>query len=139
MSASTTNVSFGHEGFLLQVSLQVAAMALEWKEIRCVQRILEMIFDLTLGTVSACQGHSTLSTQRVFEGAWLTQLVQLVTAGRLFPCHEGQVDLSNVELEVDYRSYGSPAIAHKRAEHSAHKPIDRINLRLVNHVLYCAT
>ena len=30
-----------------------------------------------------------------FEGARLTQLVQLVTAGRLFPCHEGQVDLSN--------------------------------------------
>ena len=30
-----------------------------------------------------------------FEGAWLTQLVQLVTAGRLFPCHKGQVDLSN--------------------------------------------
>ena len=27
-----------------------------------------------------------------FEGARLTQLVQLVTAGRLFPCHEGQVD-----------------------------------------------
>ena len=25
-----------------------------------------------------------------FEGAWLTQLVQLVTAGRLFPCHEGR-------------------------------------------------
>ena len=40
----------------------------------------------------ACQGHSTLSSQRVFEGAWLTQLVQLVTAGRLFPCHEGRVD-----------------------------------------------
>ena len=44
-----------------------------------------------------------------------------------------------VELEADYRSYGSPAIAHKRAKHSAHKPIDRINLRLVHHVLYCAT
>ena len=28
-----------------------------------------------------------------FEGARLTQLVQLVTAGRLFPCHEGRVDL----------------------------------------------
>ena len=28
-----------------------------------------------------CQGHSTLSSQHVFEGAWLTQLVQLVTAG----------------------------------------------------------
>ena len=41
----------------------------------------------------ACQGHSTLSSQRVFEGARLTQLVQLVTAGRLFPCHKGQVDL----------------------------------------------
>ena len=27
-----------------------------------------------------------------FEGAWLTQLVQLVTADRLFPCHEGRVD-----------------------------------------------
>ena len=44
-----------------------------------------------------------------------------------------------VELEADYRPYGSPAIAHKRTEHSAHKPIDRINLRLVHHVLYCAT
>ena len=44
-----------------------------------------------------------------------------------------------VELEADYRSYGSPAIAHKRAEHSAHKPIDQINLRLVHHELYCAT
>ena len=27
-----------------------------------------------------------------FEGARLTQLVQLVTASRLFPCHEGRVD-----------------------------------------------
>ena len=26
------------------------------------------------------------------EGAQLTQLVQLVTAGRLFPCHNGRVD-----------------------------------------------
>ena len=33
-----------------------------------------------------------------------------------------------VELEADYRSYGSPAITHKRAEHLALKPIDRINL-----------
>ena len=44
-----------------------------------------------------------------------------------------------VELEADHRSYGSPAIAHKRAEHSALKPIDQINLRLVHHELYCAT
>ena len=44
-----------------------------------------------------------------------------------------------VELEADYRSYGSPAIAHKRADHSALKPIDRINLGLVHHELYCAT
>ena len=36
-----------------------------------------------------CQGHSTLSSQRVFEGAQLTQLVQLVTAGRLFLGHKG--------------------------------------------------
>src|ERR1700743_1751517 len=49
------------------------------------------------------------------------------------------LEIPGVELEADYRSYGSPAIAHKRAEHSAHKPIDRINLRLVHHVLYCAT
>ena len=28
-----------------------------------------------------------------FEGAWVTQLVQLVTAGRLFLGHEGRVDL----------------------------------------------
>ena len=41
---------------------------------------------------SSCQGHSTLSSQRVFEGARLTQLVQLVTAGRLFLGHKGQVD-----------------------------------------------
>ena len=27
-----------------------------------------------------------------FEGVQLTQLVQLVTAGRLFPCHKGRVD-----------------------------------------------
>ena len=40
----------------------------------------------------SCQGHSTLSSQRVCEGAWLTQLVLLVTAGRLFPCHKGRVD-----------------------------------------------
>ena len=36
-----------------------------------------------------CQGHSTLSSQRVFEGTWLTQLLQLVTAGRLFLGHKG--------------------------------------------------
>ena len=47
--------------------------------------------------------------------------------------------LMSVELEADYRSYGSPAIAHKRAEHLALKPIDQINLQLVHHVLYCAT
>ena len=47
--------------------------------------------------------------------------------------------IENVELEADYWSYGSPATAHKRAEHPALKPIDRINLRLVHHVLYCAT
>ena len=47
--------------------------------------------------------------------------------------------VENVELEADYRSYRSPAIAHKRAKHLAHKPIDRINLRLVHHELYCAT
>ena len=35
---------------------------------------------------------------------------------------------SSVELEADYRSYGSPAIAHKRAKHSALKPTDQINL-----------
>ena len=40
----------------------------------------------------SCQDHSTLSSQRVFEGTQLTQLVQLVTAGRLFPCHKGRVD-----------------------------------------------
>ena len=27
-----------------------------------------------------------------FEGAWLTQLVLLVTASKLFPCHKGRVD-----------------------------------------------
>ena len=56
---------------------------------------------------------------------------------------QSQVDgaqlAARVELEADYRSYGSPAIAHKRAEHPALKPIDRINLRLVHHELYCAT
>ena len=44
-----------------------------------------------------------------------------------------------VELEADYRSYRSLAITNKQAEHLAHKPIDQINLRLVHHVLYCAT
>ena len=33
-----------------------------------------------------------------------------------------------VELEVDYQSYGPPAITHKQAEHLAHKLIDQINL-----------
>ena len=28
----------------------------------------------------------------VFEGAWLTQLIQVVTAGRLFLIHKGQVN-----------------------------------------------
>ena len=38
MCASITSVSFGHEEFLLQVSLRVAAMALKWKEIgRCAE------------------------------------------------------------------------------------------------------
>ena len=57
-----------------------------------MQRILEMILDLSLGTMS-CQGHSTLSSQRVFEDTRLTQLVQLVTAGRLFLGHKGRGDL----------------------------------------------
>ena len=39
-----------------------------------------------------CQGHSTLSSQRIFKGAQLTQLVLLVTASRLFLGHKGQVD-----------------------------------------------
>ena len=43
--------------------------------------------------INICQGHSTLSSQCVFGGAQLTQLVQLVTASRLFLGHEGQVDL----------------------------------------------
>ena len=45
-----------------------------------------------LSEEEGCQGHSTLSSQRVFEGARLTQLVQLVTAGRLFLGHKGRVD-----------------------------------------------
>ena len=47
--------------------------------------------------------------------------------------------LDLVELEADYRSYGSLAIAHKQAKHPALKPIDWINLQLVHHELYCAT
>ena len=43
--------------------------------------------------LDSCQGHSTLSSQRVFEGARLTQLVQLVTASRLFLGHKGRVNL----------------------------------------------
>ena len=59
-------------------------------------------------------------------------------------CHGKRISLRmskdrGVELEANHRSYGSPAIAHKRAEHSAHKLIDWINLRLVHHKLYCAT
>ena len=53
---------------------------------------LEAAFDHFTNEHWICQGHSTLSSQRVFEGARLTQLVQLVTAGRLFPCHKGWVD-----------------------------------------------
>ena len=44
-----------------------------------------------------------------------------------------------VELEADLWSYGSPAIAHKRAKHLALKLIDWINLQLVRHKLYCTT
>ena len=39
--------------------------------------------------LDTCQGHSTLSSQSCFEGARLTQLIQLVTASRLFLGHEG--------------------------------------------------
>ena len=36
--------------------------------------------------------------------------------------------VQGVELEADYRSNRSLAIAHKQAEHSTYKPIDQINL-----------
>ena len=59
-----------------------------------------------------------------------------VTSSGLLIC---RLPVVCVELEANYRSYGSPAIAHKQAKHLAHKPIDWINLRLVHHELYCAT
>ena len=50
-----------------------------------------------------------------------------------FDHHRGEINClkireKDVELEANHRSYGSPAITHKQAEHSAHKLIDRINL-----------
>ena len=39
--------------------------------------------------------------------------------------HDGLVDETLVELEANYWSYGSPAITHKRAKHSAFKLIVR--------------
>ena len=54
-----------------------------------------LLFQSSTCLVMECQGHSTLSSQHVFEDTQLTQLVQLVTANRLFPCHKGRVDLSN--------------------------------------------
>ena len=41
MSASTTNVCFGHKGFLLQVSLLSCGYDLEWKEIKTMLRITQ--------------------------------------------------------------------------------------------------
>ena len=41
-----------------------------------------------------------------FEGAQLTQLVQLVTAGRLFLGHEGRVDLYIDECLYHYVWFG---------------------------------
>ena len=66
-----------------------------WDLERSVGTLRTLINSLveTVGLVQNCQGHSTLSCQCVFEGAQLTQLVQLVTAGRLFLGHKGQVDL----------------------------------------------
>ena len=43
-------------------------------------------------TTSILSGPLYPKLSTCFEGAQLTQLVQLVTAGRLFPCHKGQVD-----------------------------------------------
>ena len=53
-----------------------------------------------------CQGHSTLSSQCVFEGAQLTQLVQLVTAGRLFLGHKRRVDPYMDECLYHYVCFG---------------------------------
>ena len=39
----------------------------------------------------ACQGYS-IQALNMFEGTRLTQLLQVVTAGRLFLIHKGQVD-----------------------------------------------
>ena len=77
----------------------------------------------------------------VASNGWMTQLGLVETFSAID--NDGRMGMvagvGTVELEANYQSYGSPAIAHKRAEHSAHKPIDRINLRLVHHRLYCAT
>ena len=56
--------------------------------------------------VWCCQGHSTLSSQRVFEGARLTQLVLPVTAGRLFLGHKGRVDPYMDECLYHYVWFG---------------------------------
>ena len=44
-------------------------------------------------TLSGMSGPLYPKLSTCFEGAWLTQLVQLVTAGRLFLGHKGRVDL----------------------------------------------
>ena len=61
---------------------------------------------LATEVVTFCLGHSTLSSQCVCEGAWLTQLVLLVTAGRLFLGHKGRVDLYIDECLYHYVWFG---------------------------------
>ena len=53
MSASITVVSLGHEGFLLQVSLQVATIALSGMRLDGMQRIFKIKLNLSLSTMSA--------------------------------------------------------------------------------------
>ena len=48
MSASITCVLFGHEGFLLQVSLRVAEMALSGRRSDVVQWVLRILSRLVL-------------------------------------------------------------------------------------------
>ena len=57
-----------------------------------VQESQEGLLDLHLAPDWELSGPLYPKLSTCFEGARLTQLVQLVTSGRLFPCHEGRVD-----------------------------------------------
>ena len=52
-------------------------------------RMLRMLINSLVKMVGLVSGPLYPKLSTCFEGTRLTQLVQLVTAGRLFPCHEG--------------------------------------------------